>query len=242
MKKVLLCVCLLTIFYPAYSQVRLGFIMNTIIDGDWQTPMYDLHFRTQLSGISSGYPVTFGLHGQYEFGNLVPSIGVQVLRRNIKFKQFRSEHYGEVKHHTLEIPIDLNYYIRLHPGSRFIISAGVCIDRILTTTGDMTMNRNLGGISNGVEFFNYEEIKIVNPDAIIWSSNFGLGMENEIKNLGTIQIRLQYHYQLAKANRYVHEIPSVSWYSNLLRANYGMLSLTWLFPKLKKSQTPEFGS
>jgi hypothetical protein len=242
MKKVLLSVCLLTIFYPAYSQVRLGFKMNTIADGNWETPMYDLRFRSRLNGIRTDFPVAFGLHGQYEFGNLVPSVGVQVLRRNIKFHEFQSMHYGELQHHTLEIPIDLNYYVRVQPGIRFIISAGICMDRVLTTTGDMTQYWNLGYTSNGVEYFHFEELQIVNQDAIIWSSNFGVGMENEIGKLGTLQIRLQYHYQLQKTNLYVHSNTFSNSNSNYFRANYGMLSLTWLFPKLKKSQTPEFGA
>jgi hypothetical protein len=151
-------------------------------------------------------------------------------------------HYGELQHHTLEIPIDLNYSVRVQPGIRFIISDGICMDRVLTTTGDMTQYWNLGYTSNGVEYFNFEEFQIVNQDAIVWSSNFGVGMENEIGKLGTLQIRLQYHYQLQKTNLYVYSRPSSLSNSNYFRANYGMLSLTWLFPKLKKSQTPEFGT
>jgi hypothetical protein len=223
MKKKLFIICFAVfLFRGAFGQdLNIGITAAYLIDNDLNKPLKGLIFPIpQPTQVLSVAPISFGLIAEKKYEKISPSVGINLVRRNLRYSEYHTD-VATFSHHTLEIPLNLTYRKSISNDAAFLALLGGGAGHSLTPAVV------LGGFSlnNTPEY----ELTFRNKNGFTGFLSVGAGIENKIKNAGNLQVKVQYLLQMEAMANYSVFYSSYTQTTTPFRLNYASLNFIY-FP------------
>ncbi len=203
------------------QKVNFGVSINSIMDRNYNTPKGDFQFQPRDINLHSSIPLNIGINLEKTGNKIHPSIGVNLIQRNLVYSE-NDINMVTFSHQTIELPINFSYKKKISSENSFITNLGGGLSYILTPTN----KTGVGLRSNDSLVY---EFSILNPKKLNGFINAGFGIENNLGNLGVLQIKFQYIFQIIPMLQYNYSDKYFTQTTNAFRVNYAMVGLTY-FP------------
>lgn len=198
---------------------NVGISANYMIDRDFNKPLEGLFISLPNISLYSNVPISVGLVLEKKTNFLSPSIGINVILRNIRLLN-DFDLYTTFYDQTLEIPLKVTYRNEINQNVSCFYRLGAGLNTMLTSTNKNT--EYYGGFSDPIYVF-----KIINPEQINTFISAGLGIENKMEKIGILKFNLEYIYQTKKYFAYQIITDKEIGNSKSFRPSYLMLGLTY---------------